>query len=334
MAIKTLAVGIFGLFGLLGFSESTCGKSTAEDASKEKPAASGASAGPDVNLEGVDTSSLTPREKKDYSKYVSELLSPCQNVPVPIAQCVQEKRACSKCLPAAKFVLRGVKEGRTQQQIEQDYKARFSSEAVKEVPLDGSPVKGAQNAPVTIVEFADFECPHCGLVAPQIDGVVEQHKNDVRFAFKFYPLPGHPHADIAARAAIAAWKQGKFWEMHHALFTNQRHLEQTDLDSYAKELGLDISRFHADMQSNETTERIAKDKKLGEDLKIEGTPSIFINGRSFDGRQDMNEWIATEIATGGSPAAGGGASAAPSGSAPAGADATAKKAAVDAGAKK
>ena len=103
-------------------------------------------------------------------------------------------------------------------------------------------------------------------------------------------------AAAAARAAIAAGNQGKFWEMHHLLFTNQRHLEQTDLDSYAKELGLDISRFHADMQSNQTTDRIAKDKKLGEDLQIAGTPSIFINGRMFDGHQDMNDWIVQELA--------------------------------------
>ena len=74
-----------------------------------------------------------------------------------------------------------------------------------------------------------------------LDKLQQTHKNDVRLVFKFYPLPGHPHADIAARAAVAAMSQGKFWEMHHALFTNQRHLEQTDLDSYAQGLGLEVS---------------------------------------------------------------------------------------------
>jgi protein-disulfide isomerase len=297
MAVKALAIGIIGL---LSFSGSTCGKSTADDATKDKPTT------PDVVLEGVDTSALTPREKKEWGIYVSELLSPCQSVPVPIAQCVQEKRACAKCLPAAKFVLRGVKDGMTRELIEKSYKGRFEASGVKNVPIDGSPVRGPENAPITIVEFADFECPHCGEVAPAIDKLLEQHKNDVRFSFKFYPLPSHPHAEIAARAGAAAMKQGKFWEMHHALFTNQRHLEQTDLDSYAKELGIEVSRFHADMQANETTDRIAKDKKLGEDLQIGGTPTIFINGRLFDGHQDMNEWITQELASlkegGGTPA--------------------------------
>ncbi len=285
--MKALALGIISL---LSFSGSTCGKSTPEDATKDKPAV-------EVVLEGVDTSALTPREKKEWGSYVSEFLSPCQSVPVPIAQCIKEKRACSKCLPAAKYVLRGVKDGLTRELIEKSYKGRFDAAGVKNVPIDGSPVRGPEGAPITIVEFADFECPHCGEVAPAIDKIVEAHKNDIRFAFKFYPLPSHPHADIAARAAVAAMNQNKFWEMHHALFTNQHHLEQTDLDSYAKSLGLEVSRLHADMQSNATTDRIAKDRKLGEDLAIAGTPAIFINGRLYDGRQEMGEWIAQELAS-------------------------------------
>ena len=291
MGIKALTIGIIGLLSVGGTSSSTCGKSSAEDATKEKPT-------PEVVLDGVDTSALTPREKKEWGQYVSEFLSPCQNVPVPISQCVQEKRSCAKCVPAAKYVLRGVKDGMTREQIEKSYKGRFDADKVKNVPIDGSPVKGPEGASITIVEFADFECPHCAEVAPLLEKIVAAHKNDIRFAFKFYPLPGHPHADPAARAAIAAMNQQKFWEMHHALFVNQRHLEQTDLDSYAKELGIEVSRFHADMQAAATADRIAKDRKLGEDLQIGGTPTIFINGRLFDGHQDLNDWIALELANG------------------------------------
>jgi protein-disulfide isomerase len=288
MGMKLFAIGISGLLSVFG---SSCGKSNAEDVTKEKPT-------PEMALEGVDTSALTPREKKEWGSYVSEFLSPCQNVPVPIAQCVQEKRACSRCLSSAKFVLKGVKDGLTREQIDKSYKGRFDAASVKNVPIDGSPVHGPEGALITIVEFADFECPHCAEVAPAIEKVVEAHKNDVRFAFKFFPLPGHPHGEIAARAAISALAVSpvKFWEMHHTLFTNQKHLEQTDLDSYAKSAGIEVSRFHADMQANATTDRIAKDRKLGEDLKIQGTPAIFINGRQFDGRQDMNDWINEELA--------------------------------------
>jgi protein-disulfide isomerase len=293
--MKAFTVGITAFFALNG---ATCGKSTTDDAAKEKPT-------PEVQLEGIDTGALTPREKKEWSRYVSEFLSPCASAPVPVAQCVKEKRDCVKCLPAARYLLRGVKEGMSREQIEKSYKNRFDADKVKTVPLDGSPTTGPASAPITIVEFADFECPHCALVAPMLDKVVEQRRSEVLFAFKFYPLPSHPHGELAARAAIAAWRQNRFWEMHHALFENRDHLEQSDIDGYAKALRLDLSRFHADMQSPETTARIERDRKSGEDLMISGTPSIFINGRLWDGFQDISEWITVELSGMGAPVASG-----------------------------
>lgn len=325
MGIKAFGAVILGVFALSG---STCGKSQTEDPTKEKP-------GPEpavITLEGVDTSQLTSREKKEWSQYVSEFLSPCPSVPVPIAQCVREKRDCSRCLPAAKYVLRGVRDGMSREQVEKSYKNRFDPAMVKNVPIDGSPTKGPESAPVTLVEFADFQCPHCGEFAPVLDKLLEAHKNDVRFVYKLYVLGKFPQSELAARAAFAAGKQGKFWEMHHLIFANQTRLSQQDLDAMATQLGLDVSRLHADMQSQEATDRLAKDKKLGEDLKIEGTPTIYINGRQFDPRADLNEWIETEVqmvrsekpGASGAPAA---SSAAPatSASADAGKKTTAKK---------
>ncbi len=238
---------------------------------------------------------------------------------------MKDKRACDTCVPAAKYVMKGVKDGMSREQVEKSYKNRFDPEKIKNVPIEGSPVKGADNAPITIVEFADFQCPHCGEFAPVIDKLVDARKNDVRFVYKLYVLGKFPNSENAARAAYAAGKQGKFWEMHHVIFANQTHLDQAGLDGMAKQLGLDVSRLHADMQAPETAERIAADKKLGEDLKIEGTPTLYINGRQFEMHQDINEWLNLELsmmgksaapATPGSAArAGGSASAAPSASA-------------------
>lgn len=316
MAMKAFTAVLLGAFALSG---STCGKSTTEDPTKEK-------SGPDapvVTLEGVDTSSLTEREKREFSSYVSEFLSPCPSVPVSIAECVKDKRDCSACLPAAKYVVRGVKDGMTREQVEGAYKNRFDPGKVKNVPIDGSPTKGSETAPITIVEFADFQCPSCAQLAPALDKLVDSRKDDVRLAYKFYVLGRFPNSEPAARAAIAAGKQGKFWEMHKKIFATAV-LDQQALDRMAKDLGLDLARFHADMQANETTERIAKDKKLGEDLEIEGTPSLFINGRAYDGRQELKDWLDLELTMlGKAPSA---AAAAPA----AGADASAP--AADAGA--
>jgi protein-disulfide isomerase len=287
MAIKAISAIFLGIFTLF---ESTCAKST-EDPTKEKPGPEA----PVITLEGIDTSPLTQREKKEWSSYVGEFISPCPNVPVPIAQCVKEKRDCDKCAPAAKYVMKTVKDGMTREQVEKSYKNRFDADKVKTVPVDNSPTKGPEGAPVTLVEFADFQCPHCGEFAPVMDKIVDVHKNDLRFVYKFYVLGKFPNSENAARAAIAAGKQGKFWEMHHAIFANQQKLDQAGLDGLAKDLGLDVPRLHADMQAPETAERIAKDRKLGEDLKIEGTPSIFINGRQYDGHQELNEWLDLEL---------------------------------------
>jgi protein-disulfide isomerase len=313
MAIRALSAVILGAFALSG---STCGKSSTEDPSKDK----GGGGGPDVpvvTLDGVDTGSLTAREKKEWSSYVSEFLSPCANTPVPVGQCVKEKRDCDRCVPGAKYIVKLVKDGMTREQVLRSYKNRFDPSQVKTVPIDGSPTKGSESAPITVVEFADFQCPHCGQYAPVIDKVVDAHKNDVRFVYKLYVLGKFPNSENAARAAYAAGKQGKFWEMHHKIFANQENLSQQGLDQMAKEVGVDVGRLHADMQLPETAERLAKDKKLGEDLAIEGTPAIYINGRKFDGG-DLNEWINQELQMIGknppAPAASGSGSAAPAGS--------------------
>jgi len=118
----------------------------------------------------------------------------------------------------------------------------------------------------------------------------------VRFVYKFFPLKAHPHGIPAARAAIAAQNQGKFWEMHHVLFKNGQHLEPQDIDGYAKSIGLDMDRFHKDVDAPETQARIDADRKLGDGLHVNGTPTIFIDGREYDSKTDLAEWLDQEIA--------------------------------------
>jgi protein-disulfide isomerase len=274
----------------------------------------------DVSLPGVDTSAMTPRERHEFSGLVTKLFAPCASVPVSLATCVTEKRACGQCTQAAKIIAQLVRGGASESDIERAYKERFDPSTAKNLPLAGSPSKGPEDAPVTVVEFADFECPHCKLAVPMVDAVLAAHPDKVRLVYKFVELSMHVHAEPAARAAWAAGQQGKFWEMEHLLFERQDHLEQADLERYAQILKLDLAQFKTDMDSAAAKDRLAQDKKLEDDIKLEGTPTIYVNGRELQLEADENleERVAAELgvppATGPSASASGSAAAAPSSS--------------------
>jgi predicted DsbA family dithiol-disulfide isomerase len=257
-------------------------------------AASAASSAGEVHLPGVDTSPLLPRERLEWSEEVRSLMSPCSDVAVPVAQCVLEKRDCPRCISAAKLVLKMVRGGLPREEIEKIYKERFDPAAQKSIPIDGSPTEGADDAKETLVEFADFECPYCAMEYPHIEKMLQDRKGKIRLVFKV-KLLGHPHGEIAARAAYAAQQQGKFWEMHHKLFDNQRALEQKDLDSYAKALGLDVAKFDADMKGALVNDQLDRDKKLEDSLNIDHTPTLYLNGRSVEPGEDLDDVLNEEL---------------------------------------
>ncbi len=250
-----------------------------------------------VVLPAVDTKDLSPREEAQWSLHVTELLSPCKDVPVSVAKCVQEKRECSACKPAADYLVGQVREGKTRAQVDAAYKERFSPQAVMSIDLSGSPAKGPDSAAITIVEWADFECPACRAASFALDEVVKSNK-DVRLVFKNFPLDMHEHAEAAARAAVAADRQGKFWEMHAALFGSQVPLTEATLAKIAEEIGLDLAKFKKDIRSEDIADRVAKDKVQADEVKLRATPTIFINGRLFNYGTDLKsglmEWIALE----------------------------------------
>jgi protein-disulfide isomerase len=278
-------------------SGSTCHGSS--DRGDVKPEAS--TEKPDPKIPGVELGQLTPRERRDWNNQITTLLAPCPETPVPIAQCVEEKRPCKACLPAAHFLLDLVKAGRSKQEREEAYTARFDPKKVKTIVTDGSPEVGPADAPVTIVEWADFECPACKAFYPVLDELAKRFPGQVRLVYKFYPLAIHPHGEVSSRAAFAAHRQGKFWEMHHVLFDNQDRLEQPDLERYAKELKLDVPKFRADMGHDDTLGRIDKDKKQADGVGLDGTPTVFINGREVDLQKlndlfgDLEAWIKLDL---------------------------------------
>ena len=240
--------------------------------------------GPDTErieeLAQVDVSELTRGERRTWVALVNEELSPCGE-PVSVARCVAEERSCRRCVPAARYLARLVAEGYERSQITEHYGLRYGTEQEVELPIDHAPVRGAPMAPVTIIEFSDFECPHCRAAAPMLHRLVQEFSGRVKLAFLHYPLDGHENAGPAARAAVAAGNQGKFWEMHDLLFENQRALGPEDLESYAERLELDMARFRRDFAAEETQQRVDADKAAGRSVDVQGTPTLFVNGRRF-----------------------------------------------------
>lgn len=142
---------------------------------------------------------------------------------------------------------------------------------------------GPDHAPVTLVEYADFECPNCKQAAPAVRLLLDRYAERVRLVFRHFPLEEiHPHALHAAEAAEAAGAQGKFWEMHDLLFDNQRHMKEQQLRSYAERLGIDVARYTAEMDDEIYLQRIREHQKSGHDSGVRGTPTFFVNGRIQD----------------------------------------------------
>jgi glutaredoxin len=246
-------------------------------------------------LEQIDTSELTSSERRQFIDLVNDQLSPCGE-PVSVARCVAESRRCNKCLPAARYLSRLVAEGYERAEIEELFSLRYGREHAQEIDTAGHPVRGSPMAPITIVEFSDFECPYCGAAHPTLRRVLREWEGRVKMVFMHYPLEGHVRAMPASRAAIAAMRQGKFWEMHDLLFENQETLEDEDLDRYAVQLGLDMERFHTDMAAAETQRMIDRDKAIGRQVGVEGTPSLYVNGRPFrEPVQALGAYIREEL---------------------------------------
>ncbi len=154
------------------------------------------------------------------------------------------------------------------------------------------PSKGPADAPITIVEFSDYECPFCVRAEPTVRDVLAAYPGKIRIVYRDYPLPMHPKAPKAAEAAHCAGDQGKYWEMHDKLFTNGAKLDLPDLKAHAREVGVDGGKFDQCLDSGEKAKVVESHKKAGDEAGVSGTPAFFINGRLLSGAQPLEAFKA------------------------------------------
>ncbi|WP_309887999.1 thioredoxin domain-containing protein [Archangium sp.] len=160
----------------------------------------------------------------------------------------------------------------------------------KQVAATG-PAKGPENAPITIVEFSDFQCPFCSRAMKTVDEVIAAYPNQIRLVFRHYPLEFHKEAPKAAEASLCAGDQGKFWEYHDVLFANQQALQVAQLKDHAKKVqGLDVAKFTKCLDSGEKAATVKTDMADGQKLGVNGTPAFFINGILLSGAQPAEEF--------------------------------------------
>lgn len=169
------------------------------------------------------------------------------------------------------------------------------------IDVSGSPFKGPEDAKVTVVEFSDFQCPYCSRGMETMYQLADAYPKDVKVVFKHLPLGFHKQAKPAARASMAAHEQGKFWEMHDALFKNQKSLSDAKYVELAKSIGLDVDKFKADYASGKYDAQIDKDVKIANENGIRGTPGFFVNGVQVRGARPLpyfktlvDRWLAAD----------------------------------------
>ena len=172
-------------------------------------------------------------------------------------------------------------------------RTEWSTELTLPVSDERDHVQGSPGAPVTLVEYGDYECPYCGAAYPIVKELQTRLGERLRFVFRNFPITtSHPHAEQAAEAAEGAAAQGRFWEMHDHLYEHQQHLEDADLHAYAEQLGLDVARFDKELAGHAHADRVREDFMSGVRSGVNGTPTFYINGKRHDSSYDIDTLLA------------------------------------------
>jgi predicted DsbA family dithiol-disulfide isomerase len=242
------------------------------------------------SLPHVDLSGLTAAQMTTVLKMLREHDCSC-NCGMKVAECRMKDPNCAYSRGLAATAISAVRAGKNEKDAWADAMASHFGHAPEiktledpvAIPTAGSPVIGPKDAPITLVEFSDFQCPYCALATPQLKAVMKQYPTQVKLIFKQFPLDIHSQAAFAANAALAAHNQGKFWPMHDALFASRNDLSRAAILALASAIGLDMKRFEADLDSFATRQAVNRDMEDGAKIGVMSTPTLFIDGQHYNG---------------------------------------------------
>lgn len=232
---------------------------------------------PFVILEGA--------ERKRFVALATAELCPCDGQVSSLDDCLQKtETACSLAVESAQMMMRAIKEKASDAQVtEKVQQTVANARKVHTFALEGRPSEGASKPVLTLVEFFDFECPHCKMMAEIVSKVAAAHKAELQVVHKQFPLASHRNAPRASVAALAAHKQGGYWPFHDALFAHQQELAMAEdpmplFEQFAKEAGLNLTKFKADMADPAIAKMVADDRAEGDQAGIDATPTLYLNG--------------------------------------------------------
>ena len=293
-AVKRLShMALFGALWTAGACSPAC---TPPEAQSPQPqvASSGGEGGPNggaqavapmggagemiMEARGVDAAKLTDAQRTSFFQIINTEPAACDK-PHSLATSLRDDPGCRDSGVLSQFVADALATGASPADVKEGLEFVADSLKPRTINIQNRPVFGDARAPITVVMFADFECPHCRAEFPEVRKTVAQFHKRAKLVFKHFPLNSHSRAKVAAVAVEAAREQGKFWEMVAKVFEHQTQLEDADLKNYAKQLGLDIAKFEASFSAQRGKARVEEDRADGERINLEGTPAVFVNGR-------------------------------------------------------
>jgi protein-disulfide isomerase len=247
------------------------------------------------NLPGVDLTGLTSAQRALALKVLRTNGCPC-GCEMKLAECRTQDPNCSNSKALAIIVVGSIRKGANEAAVLSAVDAsplmhRAPPKLLEDpvvIPIGGAPFIGPKDARVTLIEFSDFQCPYCAQAVVKLRAVLKAYPSQVKLIFKQYPLDSHSQAALAAAAALAAHRQGKFWQLHDAMFADRTHLSRKTILAMAGAIGLDTRRFEQDWDSAAVKQAVAQEQAEGDKAGVEATPTVFIDGQKYNGALDLD----------------------------------------------